>query len=106
MPITHNTPQHNFFVYAAPFPEKSNRFELIEDNPETDFILNGQACKARVIDYMDYTLNNISDYHARWAYGISGNQLAKQLQKKYPQLIAESRVVLYLFEKVGSQRDY
>jgi len=100
MPITFNQPQHNYFPYAAPFPEKSCRFDLVEQKPVKEFVLNGKVVKARLIDFMDYQLKSISDYHALWAYGVTGKELAGQLLERWPQLKPESRIVIYLFEKV------
>lgn len=100
MPISHIVPRHNYFPYAAPFPDKSNRFEMVQTNPVKEFVIDGSPAKARLIDYMDYPLNEISDFHALWAYGVTGKQLAKQLKEKWPQLQPEDRVVIYLFEKL------
>lgn len=98
MAIIHDIPKHKYFPYAAPFPEKSNRFELLDENPELDFILDGKEIKAKLVDYIDYQVKHISDYHAFWAYGKNGKELAKQLLNQYPQLNPDSRIVIYLFE--------
>lgn len=96
--INYTQPQHNFFVYAAPFPEQANRMQIIEQQPLRDFNLDGEVVQARTIDYLDFPVSAISDFHAQWAYGKTGKELADQLMERWPQLKPDSRIVFYLFE--------
>ena len=91
---------NNVFVFVAPI-KKTTKYSTLFDDPIKQFKKDDDIFDAKLIDCLIYPYNNLSEYHCKWAYNFTTEEMQKYLLKRWKYLIADTRIAFYLFEKIN-----
>ncbi len=99
--VIFDPPEHDFFIYVAPWGSKMKYGKMINEKPVTQFNINGKIIKAEFVDVMRYPFNRTFDFVSQWAYGMTTEELRQYLKYKWPKLGPGSEIGFYLFRKIN-----